>query len=200
MKSPGVFAAFCLGGVLSLAAMPVQAQTLTSCVQSVRTDNRSLNPGYVECEDPVAGLTLAGAAALQKVQSRFGRVTWQLLGLSTDPGSDPFREDPFDLSTGTLLLKTARADLFVVGLQAIGDSAFYLFDYTTLTATDAIAFDTLGIDATLQTGPPLEVAAIYQPVAVVPPPPSGGVPEPAAWALTLAGLGALAARRRDRAA
>jgi hypothetical protein len=196
MKTLGLGAALLfLCGVLA-APLPAHAQQVRDCSQTVATDNRTLNPGYLSCAGPVP-YTLAFMLDLVDLQSIYP-VQWSRLGFSTDAGFGPFSSNLTGLNSGTLEFDTPRHDLFVVALQALDRYVFYRFDYSALTPTSSIRFDTLGIASS---SPPLQVAALYIPLDATPVPvPPVPLPEPGTWMLTLVGLCMLATGRcRDAA-
>lgn len=200
MKLSGLFTALCVCG-LATGSLPVNAANATLCSDSQLMLRLDLNPGYVSCLNPRSGAPFgSGTADLMRLEAAFG-MPWQRVGLSTDSGPSlfgPFNADPTGLRSGTLELDMPRADLFVIGLQAIDETAFYRFNYTGLAATRSISFDTLGIDSSLSDPPQLQIAALYLPANVQPPPGPGPLPEPATFVLALTGLGVLAACRRPR--
>lgn len=211
MKKIATCGALVLGALLGLMAPAAHALTDTGCSDTESTSDKTKNLGYVGCIGPNDYTFALGSAStdeLSDLNSGFpvGGVfrTWQRLGLSTDTGFGPFAANP-NTSSGLLLLDMLRSDIFVIGLQALGVDiltgaplqrvSYYEFDYSKLVGTNAIFFDTKGIDASKS--PPLQVAALYTVVGAPPGGPGGGtgVPEPGSWALAVVALAALGATR-----
>jgi hypothetical protein len=193
MKTLGLYAALlCLSGALAVP-LSARAQAFPVCGDTLETDNLSLNPGYLSCRGPVTG-TFAAMMDLVQLQNRYP-ISWSRLGYSTDTNFGPFSSNPVGLRSGTLTLDTPRHDLFVIGLQALNRYVFYQFDYSALAATSSIRFDTLGLSTT-STGPALQAAALYIPLAATATP----VSEPGTWTLALVGLSMLAVAGRRRGA
>lgn len=205
MKIIAARGALALGMVLALAAPLAQAAGVTSCTDSLATDNPVVNAGATTfCFGPLDGAFGAapGLAELAVLNAQFGPDMWQRLGVSGG-FSDPFVGFTGGLPGGTLSLKPFNADHFILGLQALGESSisaisFYEFDYTGLLGKNLITYDTRGIDVTRSPFSSLQAAALYVPLGT-----GGGggtVPEPASWALAfmaLAALGYTTARRRS---
>lgn len=193
MKSSALCTALCLCGLLALP-LAAEASGGRRCMQTIVTDDPSINPGYDSCVSAIVG-TFADHMDLQNLEDLFG-FPWRPLGYSTDSGFGPFAADPTGLRSGTLEFDSLRQDIFAIGLEAAGEYAFYSFDYRGLPGTRSLMFDTLGL-ADLP-GPLLTAAALYIPFVADPEPP-GSVGEPGTLLLALAGLFALTARRRGEA-
>lgn len=204
MKSRALCAALGLCGLLAVSSQAMAANG-TFCDESLRTDDPGFNPGYVNCLDPRPGVLGASNSADLVRLNDFSLGAWSRVGSSMEAGLGPFDPtsgSPIGTGNGRLVFDIPRADLFVIGLQAtvgsVAEFVFYLFDHRNMAAASTIAFDTLGIDNRLER--PLQVASLFVQAGANPPPPSGNVPEPAAWALMAAGCCALGAFGRRRAA
>lgn len=203
MKIIAAGGALALTMLLALAAPLAQAAGVTSCTDSMATDNPLVNAGATTfCFGPKDGAfgAATGPAELAVLNVQFGPDMWQRLGFS-GAASDPFVGFTSGLPGGTLTLKPFSADHFIVGLQALGESglsaiSFYEFDYTGLLGKNLISYDTRGIDVTRSPFPGLQAAALYVPVGAA----GGGgtVAEPGTWALAFMAMAALGITTRRR--
>ena len=171
--------------VALLLAAPAQANIgdpSVKCTDSAAADV-SLNPSYVDCS---AHYDDVPAPETTLIEPFAGHGNFNFIGQTKndDTGSGPFGAFGSGFKFGDLVLDAPQKGQFVIALASFNDYSLYLYDAGTGAVT-SIFFDTFGTSNNFGGPYQLEYANLY-----------AAVPEPATLALMLAGLGALALRRR----
>lgn len=177
-------------GLLTVACITAAAATLPAWAESCHDSNFS-SLAAADCRGSLAGFLSGNASEASYLNSQWiGQ--WAYAGSSADTGNGPFTQNPQVMFNGQLSFDAPISGDFIIGLESSGQHSFYLFHAATGVA--ALSFDsTEGVATSPQGNPlPLTHATLYTPSAV---------PEPASYALLLAGLGAVgfvSARTRQR--
>ncbi len=169
----GLFAM--LGIVASVASLPTWAE---SC-----SDSNFSSLAAADCRGSLSGL-LSGKVSESSYLSSQWLGQWVYAGSSADAGNGPFTQNPQVMFNGQLNFDAPIAGDFVIGLESNGQHSYYLFHAASSVA--ALSFDSTEGVATSPQGNPMTLthATLYMPSAV---------PEPASFALLLAGLGLIGA-------
>jgi hypothetical protein len=167
-------------GLFAMLGLAATAASLPAWAESCYDSNFS-NLAAADCRGSLTGLLSGGVSETSYLGSQWlGQ--WTYAGSSADAGNGPFTQNPQVMFNGLLNFDAPVAGDFVIGLESNGQHSYYLFHAPTSVA--GLSFDSTEGVATSPQGNPMTLthATLYTPSAV---------PEPASFALLLAGLGIL---------
>lgn len=171
-----------LSAALALASVGASAVTGVQCGDSVATVG---NAGYLSCQGALGG-NIAPGQTNTATFSGYG--TFSLVGSSDGAGFGPFLSNPSGSTSGSLHFDSPQSGYFVLGIKGGPTYSLYLFNGGP-TGISALNFDTLGVTTgNGSAGPGLSHLALF----------AAPVPEPASYALMLAGLAVVATLARRR--
>ncbi|MCV2366640.1 PEP-CTERM sorting domain-containing protein [Roseateles oligotrophus] len=165
-------------GLLTVACITAMAATLPAWAESCHDSNFS-SLAAADCRGSQAGFLSGNASEISYLSSQWvGQ--WAYAGSSADIGNGPFTQNPQVMFSGLLSFDTPISGDFIIGMEVGEQHSFYLFHAPN--GLTSVTFDsTEGVGTDPQGNPlPLTHATLYTP---------SPVPEPASYALLLAGLG-----------